>query len=104
MIAEVQPCTYLATLGGIMTTEQSTPNEVFDIHIDRKPYQVDHTQYNGAALRQLAGLDDQVDLYREEQGDIEDTLIADHDVIELVPGQHFYSTPRHITPGSCQKF
>jgi hypothetical protein len=85
-----------------MAEAETHPTEVFDIHIDRRPYQVDHTTYTGIALRELAGLGGDVDLYLEEHGDVEDRLIGDTDTIELKPGEHFYSTPRHITPGACQ--
>lgn len=82
-----------------MASEAPNPGEVFDIHIDRKPYQVNRADYDGVGIRALAGLGPDVDLYREEQGDVEDELIADDQHVELRPGQHFYSTPRHITPG-----
>ena len=75
------------------------PVEEFDIHIDRKPYVVARHEMTGAELRDLAGLSDNVDLYREEEGDVEDELIRDTDVVELRPGLHFYSTPNHVTPG-----
>jgi hypothetical protein len=78
---------------------ESSPVEHFDIHIDRKPYVVSQPELSGAALRQLAGLPGSVDLYLEEQGDVEDELIKDHDVVRLRPGMHFYSTPSNITPG-----
>jgi hypothetical protein len=71
----------------------------FDIHIDRKPYVTSRHEMTGAELRHLAGLPDNVDLYREEEGDIEDELISDGDLVKLRPGLHFYSTPSHVTPG-----
>jgi hypothetical protein len=86
-----------------MSEPETKPEEIFDIHIDRAPYRVDHAKYTGLALRELAGLGPDVDLYLEQQGDVEDTLIRDDDVIDLKPGEHFYSTPRHITPGSCPR-
>jgi hypothetical protein len=82
-------------------SDAAKPDEIFDIHIDRKPYQVSRTNYTGVALRQLAGLGPDVDLYLEEHGDVEDELIGDDRTIEIKPGEHFYSTPRHITPGAC---
>jgi hypothetical protein len=83
-----------------MTDSQPDGPETFDIHIDRKPYELDHRRFTGLELRALAGLSADLDLYLEEEGDVEDRLIDDRDVIELKPGQHFYSTPRHITPGA----
>jgi Multiubiquitin len=73
--------------------------EVFDIHIDRKPYQVSEKQMTGKQLRELAGLETDVHLYLEEIGDVEDEEIKDDKVVDLKPGQHFYSTPKTITPG-----
>jgi hypothetical protein len=82
-----------------MEPDESKPAKIIDIHIDRRPYQVDHREYTGLALRELAGLGPDVDLYLEQQGDIEDSLVSDGDSIKLKAGEHFYSTPRHITPG-----
>ena len=85
-----------------MSTEatESPPVAEFDIHIDRKPYVVSRNEMTGAELRHLAGLPDNVDLYREEEGDVEDEpVLGDQDVVKLRPGLHFYSTPSHVTPG-----
>lgn len=85
-----------------MSTEEAekhVPVEQFDIHIDRKPYLISQEEMTGAELRQLADLPESVDVYREEEGDIEDELVKDHDVVRLRPGMHFYSTPSNITPG-----
>ena len=78
---------------------EATPNEVIDIHIDRKPYQARSHRMNGGQLRRLAGLGTDVLLYKEEFGDVEDVEISDDDAIELKAGEHFYSTPRTVTPG-----
>ncbi len=86
---------------GTAMSNAARPDEIIDIHIDRKPYQVSRTVYTGLALRQLAGLGPDVDLYLEHEGDVEDELIGDEQEIEIKPGEHFYSTPRHITPGAC---
>jgi hypothetical protein len=75
------------------------PDKAFVIHIDREQYKIDHSPATGAELRLLAGLGTDVDLYLEEHGDDEDRLIADDDPVELKNGQHFFSTPRNITPG-----
>jgi hypothetical protein len=80
--------------------QAAEPEVVIDIHIDRKPYQIKRSRFTGLELRQLAGLGGDVDFYREETGDTEDELIDDAAVIGVKAGQHFYSTPRHITPGS----
>lgn len=79
--------------------EKHAPVEQFDIHIDRKPYVVSQKDMTGEGLRDLAGLPDTVDLYLEEQGDVEDELVNADTVVKLHPGMHFYSTPSNITPG-----
>ncbi len=75
------------------------PDKEFVIHIDRKQFKVDRSPITGAEIRQLAGLGPDVDLYLEETGDAEDRLIADDEPVDLRNGLHFFSTPRHITPG-----
>jgi Multiubiquitin len=75
------------------------PDKGFVIHIDRKQFKVDRSPLTGAEIRQLAGLTPDVDLYLEERGDDDDRLIADDDSVDLRNGLHFFSTPRHITPG-----
>ncbi len=75
------------------------PNKKYVIHVDRKKYEVDDSKLTGAEIRQLAGLGSEVDLYLEEQGNKDDRLIADGDSVDLENGLHFFSTPRHITPG-----
>lgn len=79
--------------------EKHAPVEQFDIHIDRKPYVVSQKEMTGEELRHLAVLPDTVDLYLEEQGDVEDELVNEDTVVKLRPGMHFYSTPSNITPG-----
>ena len=75
------------------------PDKGFVIHIDRKQFKVDRSPLTGVAIRQLAGLTPDVDLYLEEHGDDDDRLIADDESVDLRNGLHFFSTPRHITPG-----
>lgn len=75
------------------------PDKGFVIHIDRKQFKVDDSPVTGTQIRQVAGLGSDVDLYLEETGDAEDRLIADDDAVDLRNGLHFFSTPRHITPG-----
>jgi hypothetical protein len=75
------------------------PDKGFVIHIDRKQFKVDRSPLTGAEIRLLAGLTPDVDLYLEEHGDDDDRLIADDDSVDLTNGLHFFSTPRHITPG-----
>lgn len=80
-------------------TKPDKPDKDFVIHIDRKQFKVDRSPITGAEIRQLAGLGADVDLYLEETGDAEDRLIADDEPVDLRNGLHFFSTPRHITPG-----
>lgn len=75
------------------------PDKDFVIHIDRKQFKVAASSMTGAQIRQLAGLGADVDLYLEEAGNAEDRLIADDEAVDLSNGLHFFSTPRHITPG-----
>jgi hypothetical protein len=81
------------------TDKPDKPAKGFVIHIDRKRYESDRSPLTGAEIRELAGLGPDVDLYLEEQGDEDDVLIEDGEAIELKNGLHFFSTPRHITPG-----
>lgn len=70
------------------------------IHVDRTKYKVDVPHMSGAEIRALAGIaGDDVDLNLEETGDTDDRLIRNEDVVELKNGMHFFTTPRHITPG-----
>lgn len=71
------------------------------IHIDRKEYRVDKVEMTGAEIRQLPSppIGPDYDLYLEVH-DGEDRLIADDDEVHLQEGMHFFSTQRHITPGS----
>lgn len=75
------------------------PDKDFVIHIDRKQYRAEHSPITGAEIRRLAELGGDVDLYLEETGDAEDRLIGDEEAVALRNGLHFFSTPRHITPG-----
>lgn len=75
------------------------PKEKYVIHIDRKKYDVYDSPQTGREIRQLAGLGSEVDLYLEQRGDEDDHMIADDESIDLNNGMHFFSTPRHITPG-----
>jgi len=75
------------------------PDKSFVMHIDRKQFTVDRSPLSGTEIRELAGLTPEVDLYLEERGDDDDRLIADDDSVDLRNGLHFFSTPRHITPG-----
>jgi hypothetical protein len=76
------------------------PHEI-TVHIDRKPYKTDQQSLTGEQLRQLAqppiGAD--YDLYLEVPGG-EDELIDDQQSVELKDGIHFFSSQKHITPGS----
>lgn len=77
----------------------NNPDKKYIIHVDRKKYEVAGSPLTGTDIRQLAGLGPEVDLYLEQHGDEDDRAIADGDPIELENGMHFFSTPRHITPG-----
>jgi hypothetical protein len=76
-----------------------SPDKKYIIHVDRKKYEVADSPLTGAEIRHLAGLGPEVDLFLEQHGDEEDLPIADGDSVDLQNGMHFFSTPRHITPG-----
>jgi len=61
------------------------------IHIDQKPYHSPNPT-TGAALYTLAGVQPGLELYREVQGDREDTGIEKGpEVVHLVMDEHFHS-------------
>ncbi|WP_320669554.1 hypothetical protein [Patulibacter defluvii] len=79
-----------------MTTISGKPPKLLTIHLDRKPYSIDHHSLSGAELRRLPKppLGPEPDLFLEEHGDTEDSLVADDAQIRLKDGMHFYSKPR----------
>lgn len=91
-----------------LTTSQTTqhdhddhgkpPHEI-EIHVDRKRFRVGESTMTGAEIRALAGLGTEVDLYLEEHGDRDDRLIHDGERVKLRDEMHFFSVPRHVTPG-----
>lgn len=75
------------------------PNKKYVIHIDRQKFDVEDSPKTGSEIRELAGLGSEVDLYLEQRGNEDDRLVADDDSIDLENGMHFFSAPKHITPG-----
>jgi hypothetical protein len=80
--------------------QEHKPHEIV-IHIDRKTYKVEQESLTGAELRQVADppIGNDYALYLEVPGG-EDKLIEDAEPVELKDGLHFFSSQKHITPGS----
>lgn len=76
------------------------PNQEITIHIDRAVFKVGATSLSGAQLRVLPTppVGEERDLVIEVPGG-HDRVIADDEVVQLHDGIHFFTTPRHITPG-----
>ncbi|MHB1582401.1 MAG: multiubiquitin domain-containing protein [Acidimicrobiales bacterium] len=72
-----------------------------EIIIDERPYKAPSDDMTGAQLRTLAvpPVGEDRDLWLEARHG-EDRVIGDDEVVELEPGMRFFSTPRHINPGS----
>ena len=83
-----------------MTNEQGhTPDEV-TIHIDKK-VKKSATPTTGAALYLLGEVKTGYDLFREEHGTGDDTLILnDATQVDLTNGDHFYTAQQSLNPGA----
>jgi multiubiquitin len=70
------------------------------IHIDKKEYHAPKDAMTGAELRALAvpPIGEDRDLWREVPG-AADVRVDDGDLVTLHNGEHFFSSPRTITPG-----
>jgi Multiubiquitin len=69
------------------------------IHIDNKPYKTSKNPMTGAELKQLGGIAGNYDLWQKVPGG-DDKLIKDGDSVQLKNGDHFYSAPSSLNPGS----
>ena len=76
------------------------PPAQFVIHIAKKMYKTDQSQFTGAQLRVLADPDIGPDrsLWLEVPGGKDDE-IDDDEIVHLRNGMHFYTSPRNINPG-----
>src|SRR6267143_3268172 len=71
-----------------MTNDGFTP-----ITIDKKPFRAPKPAMTGTELKALAGIDQAFRLFKEAHGKDPDIPIGDAEVIQLSPGDHFYSLP-----------
>jgi hypothetical protein len=69
------------------------------IHIDNKGYKAAKNPMMGAELKQLGGIAGNYDLWQKVPGS-DDKLIKDPDSVQLKNGDHFYSAPSSLNPGS----
>lgn len=83
-----------------MTEEAHVPDGP-SIHIDKKEYHAPKAAMTGAELRQLANpvIGEERDLWLEVPGSA-DERIDDDQLLTLRNGEHFFSSPRTITPGT----
>lgn len=75
----------------------------FEIFIDRTLFKVEEQHLTGTQLRGLPEppIGQDRDLWEEIPGPGDDQKIGDEQVIEMRNGLHFFTTPRHVTPGAC---
>lgn len=83
------------------------PNEHGHGHPSQVPITIDHKPYHspdpttGAALYTLGTVPADYDLWREVRGQGDDELIPnDGTIINLKPGDKFYTAQRTLNPGS----
>ncbi len=69
------------------------------IHIDNKGYKTSKNPMTGSELKQLGGIAGDYDLWQKVPGK-DDKLIKDSDSVQLKNGDHFYSAPSSLNPGS----
>lgn len=77
-----------------------TEHHIVTIHIDRVPRQSPAVT-TGEALYVLGQVKPDWELFREETGETEDTLVPKTTAAyEVKKDQHFYSDPKVLNPGS----
>jgi hypothetical protein len=69
------------------------------IHIDNKGYKAPKNPMTGVELKQLGGIASDYDLWQKVPGK-DDKLIKDSESVKLKNGDHFYSAPSSLNPGS----
>lgn len=65
----------------------------FVIHIDGDMHKTSQSSMTGAELKQLAGKDQQYQIFLEGHGNESDRMIGDTEGIPLKNGMHFYTVP-----------
>lgn len=76
------------------------PHEEVVIHIDNKMYRVPQ-KTTGTELKKLAGITDAFDLFKITPGPSDDIKIDSSSQLELKNGDHFYSVPKTLNPGTA---
>lgn len=69
------------------------------IHIDKKLVDAPKETLTGAELKALGNVKADRDLFKKIPGK-DDLLINDADSVELKNGDHFYSAPSSLNPGT----
>jgi hypothetical protein len=79
---------------------QPAKDRTIPIHIDRQMFKVEPGAMTGVQLRELPEppIGQDRELFRVVPGG-DDVVVGDNDTVELHPGQHFVTAPRHVTPG-----
>lgn len=72
------------------------------IKVDKQEYRVAGSTITGQALRQLANVGSEYDLWLRARGQEDDSIIGPDNVITIEPGMHFYTAKAVITPGGCR--
>ena len=78
-----------------------SPHEKVVIHIDKKEYSVDKSALTGVELKALVGITKDFDLFKVVPGQSDDIKIDDSQQVSLKNGDHFYSVPKTLNPGTC---
>jgi hypothetical protein len=76
------------------------PQENPAIHIDNTLHKAPKNPMTGRELKQLGSVAANYDLWKKVPGK-DDFRIGDGDVIDLKPGDHFYSAPGSLNPGGA---
>jgi hypothetical protein len=83
-----------------MKDQENQVKEKVSIHIDKKHFFAPSDDMTGAELKALAGIGSDCDLWKEEHGQKDDTLINDTDIVHLKSGDSFFASPKSLNPGS----
>ena len=76
------------------------PHKKWSIHIDKKQYFAEKNPMIGAELKALAGIAVSYDIFKEVPGQGDDVKVGDTEEVELKNGDHFYSIPKTLNPGT----
>jgi len=79
--------------------DKSKEDKTVSIHIDNKPFKALNNPATGAQLKQLGSVAGNYDLWKKVPGS-DDERINDDQSVSLKNGDHFYSAPASLNPGS----